>query len=51
MVDNKYKDFKSQYEMKDEDASKFKDHDSQFNDLHLRMQALVLKFHQPQITQ
>ncbi|KAK6358344.1 hypothetical protein TWF730_007688 [Orbilia blumenaviensis] len=41
MADSKYKDFKSQYEMKDEDVSHFKDHDSQFGDLHLRMQALT----------
>ncbi|KAF3171349.1 hypothetical protein TWF106_006562 [Orbilia oligospora] len=41
MVDSKYRDFKSQYELKDEDATHFKDHDSQFTDLHLRMQALT----------
>ncbi|EGX52141.1 hypothetical protein TWF173_010737 [Orbilia oligospora] len=41
MADSKYRDFKSQYELKDEDATRFKDHDSQFTDLHLRMQALT----------
>ncbi|KAK6348284.1 hypothetical protein TWF718_006090 [Orbilia javanica] len=41
MTEQKYKEFKSQYEFKDEDASHFKDHDAQFSDLHLRMQALT----------
>ncbi|KAK6501620.1 hypothetical protein TWF481_009455 [Arthrobotrys musiformis] len=41
MAESKYKEFKSQYELKDEDAGHFKDHDSQFGDLHLRMQALT----------
>ncbi|KAJ6263229.1 hypothetical protein Dda_1790 [Drechslerella dactyloides] len=36
-----HKEFKSQYEYKDEDVKSFKNTESQFSDLHMRMQALT----------